>query len=202
MRLSVRAAVLALAASAGMAGCGAGRAFHATPTIEYITPTVATPTLVIPTETQRPTLTPTSTPEFKPAIIAAPTIQVSGQSLEKLTPVETVQAPTGTVQAGSGNGVTSTRAAAYEGQCGWGYSTNVTRWWPVITQYPWDACTVVYIISRESGGLNVYNFEGSGACGVMQLLPCRYPYDGAANIAYGYYHKYLLAGWSPWAVMG
>lgn len=93
------------------------------------------------------------------------------------------------------------QGAAYAGQCGWGYSANVTRWWPVITQYPWDACTVVYIISRESGGLNVYNFEGSGACGVMQLLPCRYPSDGAANIAYGYYHKYLLAGWSPWAVM-
>jgi soluble lytic murein transglycosylase-like protein len=89
---------------------------------------------------------------------------------------------------------------AYAGQCGWGYSTNVTRWWPVIIQYGWDACTALSVIDRESGGLNVYNYQGSGACGVMQLLPCEYPDDGASNIARGY-QKYLAAGgWSPWVV--
>jgi len=85
----------------------------------------------------------------------------------------------------------------YAGQCGGGYFDTVTQWWAVITQYPWDACTVLAIIQRESHGLNVYNYEGSGACGVLQLLPCEYPDDGAANIAAGF-AKWEVAGWSPW----
>lgn len=86
----------------------------------------------------------------------------------------------------------------YNGQCGGGYDGSVTQWWPVVTQYDWDPCTALMVIDTESGGRSVYNTQGSGACGVMQLLPCQYPNDGAANIAAGY-GKYVDAGgWSPW----
>ena len=92
-------------------------------------------------------------------------------------------------------------ANGYDGRCG-PYPDAVARWWGEVTKYDWDPCTALYVIYRESGGQNVYNYEGSGACGVMQLLPCMYPDDGAANIRYGYEHKYVPSGWSPWAVMG
>lgn len=187
-----------LAAVLALGSCGGVRA-QATPTIEYRTPVsqeatsaaTATVTATV-TATATPTVVATATPEAVPVLPepgGAGGATGQGDDGLSLSPVRPVVQPT------AGAGLT------YAGQCG-PYDATVTRWWPVIIQYPWDACSVLYIINRESGGLNVYNYEGSGACGVMQLLPCEYPDDGAMNIAAGY-QKYVAAGgWSPWEVIG
>lgn len=181
------AAVLALASCGGVAAHHQGRRATAAP-IEYRTPPPAPAGSVIPNPPPcdcdgpgPPTETPTATPTPIPIATAAPET-VESQSVAQV----------GTVRPSS---------APYDGRCG-PYPDAVTRWWGEVTKYDWDWCTALYVIFAESGGLNVYNYQGSGACGVMQLLPCMYPDDGAANIEYGYWHKYVPAGWAPWAVMG
>jgi hypothetical protein len=79
------------------------------------------------------------------------------------------------------------------------------RWRPLV-RWTWPANlvdTVVAIIHYESsGGEFKYNMEGSGAYGLMQLLPrpagVTYAYE---QLVYAYKHKYVAAGysWSPWA---
>lgn len=79
------------------------------------------------------------------------------------------------------------------------------RWRPLV-KWTWPANlvnTVISIIHWESSGQEfVYNHGGSGAYGLMQLLPrpagVTYAYD---QLVYAYWHKYVAAGysWSPWA---
>lgn len=139
-----------------------------------------------------PEPTAVETPTTAPTTVAAP-----GASP---TPATTAPAPV-EAEAQTAAPVHPVMAtSAYQGQCPGYFSPDVTRWWPLIIQYGWDPCTALWVIDRESGGLNVYNYEGSGACGVMQLLPCEYPEDAAMNIARGY-QKYVEAGgWRPWVV--
>lgn len=79
------------------------------------------------------------------------------------------------------------------------------RWRPLV-KWTWPAAlvnTVISVIRYESSGQEfVYNHGGSGAYGLMQLLPrppgVTYAYD---QLVYAYWHKYVPAGysWSPWA---
>ena len=184
-----RAAWCVLAAILALASCGHSRAAP-TPTIEYRTPPpqhVGDRVAEIPNPPPcdcdgpgLPTETPTATPTPIPIATPAPET-VAAQSVAQV-------------------GTVSPTSAQYDGRCG-PYPDAVTRWWGEVTRYDWDWCTALWVIYRESGGQNVYNYEGSGACGVMQLLPCMFPDDGVANIEYGYWHKYVPSGWAPWAVM-
>jgi len=83
------------------------------------------------------------------------------------------------------------------------------RWRPLV-RLTWPAeCvdTVVQIIRFESGGREyVYNEAGSGAFGLVQLLPKPARVWGAkSQLVYAYHHKYIAdrraggSGWRPWA---
>ena len=59
----------------------------------------------------------------------------------------------------------------------------------LLSQYPWSVDEALYVISKESNfDPNVWNFEGSGACGLFQLLPCTC-IDIECNIQQAY-HKW------------
>lgn len=125
-----------------------------------------------------------------------------------LTPIPIVTPAPETVASESVAQVgTAWPSSQYAGQCG-DYPETVTRWWGEVTRYPWDACTVLMIINRESTGQPaVSNYEGSGAAGLMQVMPSTWaeagcggsPFDGVANIACGW-RLYTIDGWRPWAV--
>jgi hypothetical protein len=83
------------------------------------------------------------------------------------------------------------------------------RWRPLV-RWTWPAAlvdTVVQIMRYESGGREfVWNHGGSGAFGLVQLLPKPAKVWGAlSQLVYAYYHKYLSSlrrygnGWLPWA---
>jgi hypothetical protein len=193
--------VILAALTVAAIACGEGaqsQAAQASPTIEFMTPapsvaaTIATSTATRPA-TPVPTAPAPASPSPTPTV-AVPTPTVAGPP----TPVATVPPPpTAAVEAQSAGDIHPVGGAGYQGQCG-AYSASVTQWWPVVTQYDWDPCTALEVIETESGGANVYNTQGSGACGVMQLLPCQYPNNGAANIAAGYAKYAAAGGWSPW----
>ena len=83
---------------------------------------------------------------------------------------------------------------------------NAWEKWRPLVKWTWPAHLVnivVNIIHYESSGAEfVYNHGGSGAYGLMQLLPrpagVTYAYD---QLVYAYWHKYVAAGYSfsPWA---
>ena len=82
------------------------------------------------------------------------------------------------------------------------------RWRPLV-RWVWPSSlvnTVICIIRAESSGSEFrYNTGGSGAYGLMQLLPrpsgVTYAYE---QLVYAYWHKYVAAGYSfsPWASSG
>lgn len=188
-------------------GACADAAPSPTPTIEYRTPvptsaflrpaypsvvmTLTPPTATEVAETPTPfSLPPTEAPPtpqvFKPAITVPTAFQVSGQSLEKPTPLETVQAPAQTVQADSGNDLSSTLEAA--------------GWPPYL--WPWAES----IVWRESrGDPSAYN--PSGASGLFQIMPQTWAETGctgdpfaALDNALCAWQLYQAAGVSPWGL--
>ena len=84
----------------------------------------------------------------------------------------------------------------------------VGRWVWLAREVGWPWSTIdnlMHIIARESSGCaTVPNSQGSGATGLLQLMPMHWegkfnPKDPRKNLSYG--HKlYLEAGWSPWAL--
>lgn len=91
-----------------------------------------------------------------------------------------------------------------EPQQSWNCTGNwqVDRWGPLVASvFPeWAVCDALFVISVESeGNPNVYNFTGSGACGLFQLLPCEST-DPYLNTL-GAYRKWLDGGqdfWKHW----
>lgn len=88
------------------------------------------------------------------------------------------------------------------------YGSSVGRWTRLArrTGWPWPQFpTLMYVIERESGGNpSVFNYQGSGAAGLLQLAPCHYsgrfdPTDPRANLSYGL-KLFRGSGWSPWAL--
>jgi hypothetical protein len=65
--------------------------------------------------------------------------------------------------------------------------------------------TLFYVIDRESGGdPDVYNYQGSGCAGLLQLAPVHYlgrfdPTIPRANLAYGF-KLWRGSGWAPWSL--
>lgn len=79
---------------------------------------------------------------------------------------------------------------------------QVDRWGPLVASvFPeWAVCEALFIIQHESNGdPNVWNFQGSGACGLFQLLPCEST-DPYLNTL-GAHRKWLDGGqdfWKHW----
>ena len=93
-------------------------------------------------------------------------------------------------------------AGSLSAQCGRNYPPDVEKWASVAAQYSWNICEWANIVDCESDGMEwIMNAAGSGACGVMQHLPCQYLGDGAGSIALGF-EKYSSRGWQPWTVGG
>jgi hypothetical protein len=63
----------------------------------------------------------------------------------------------------------------------------------------------MYVIDRESGGNpSVFNYEGSGCAGLLQLAPCHYsgrfdPTNAKRNLSYGL-RLWRGSGWAPWSL--
>ena len=78
------------------------------------------------------------------------------------------------------------------------------RWTPLL-RYTWPhylVPTAVQVIRYESGGAPYrYNSAGSGAFGLMQLLPRPAGvWSPLSQLRYAYWRKYVPAGgWSPWS---
>lgn len=94
-------------------------------------------------------------------------------------------------------------AQTYEGieECGQSFPASVAQWWDTVRQYAWNACSALRIILCESRGDAYAVNASSGACGVMQHLPCQYPGDGPGSISLGF-AKYATRGFQPWNVGG
>lgn len=91
---------------------------------------------------------------------------------------------------------------------------KVGRWVRLARKAGWEwgnIDTLMHVVARESSGsASVENGEGSGATGLLQLMPGWYagdyydfpdfdPHDPYLNLYYG--HKgWLVSGWSPWAL--
>jgi len=80
------------------------------------------------------------------------------------------------------------------GSCG---ERNVEEWRWLVAPYAWDATEALGVIRHESrGDPCVYNFEGSGACGLFQHLPCACTdLQCQVNLAWA---KYVDGGYSFW----
>lgn len=82
------------------------------------------------------------------------------------------------------------------------WNPDVERWrWLVAAYFPyWAVDEALDVIQHESrGDPNAWNFEGSGACGLFQTLPCA-GLDPEANVAAAYI-KWLDGGkdfWRHW----
>jgi soluble lytic murein transglycosylase-like protein len=91
---------------------------------------------------------------------------------------------------------------------------KVGRWVSLARKagWPWSAMdTLMHVIARESSGYpGVPNSEGSGAAGLLQLMPGWYngsyydfpdfnPYDAYLNLYYGR-KGWEESGWTPWAI--
>ena len=86
------------------------------------------------------------------------------------------------------------------------FGTSVGRWTRLSRRvgWPWSQLdTLMFVIDRESNGdPNVANYQGSGATGLLQLMPIHWagkfdPRDPRKNLAYGY-KLYRSSGWTPW----
>ena len=74
-------------------------------------------------------------------------------------------------------------------------TANVERWASAVASTgSWPVGAMLGIMCDESGGdPGIYNSQGSGACGLLQLLPCPPGgTDGYTNLRYGY-EKYQSA---------
>lgn len=92
--------------------------------------------------------------------------------------------------------------SAAAGACGpFRHGDAVARWYTLVASYSdWDVCTGLHIIDLESGGdPNIWNSQGSGACGLWQTLPCDRGTDPVANTELAHL-KWLARGWHPWSV--
>lgn len=79
------------------------------------------------------------------------------------------------------------------------WNPDVERWRPLVASiFPgWAVSEALEVIHAESrGDPDVYNFQGSGACGLFQLLPCETT-DPEGNVR-GAYRKWLDGGQSFW----
>lgn len=88
------------------------------------------------------------------------------------------------------------------------YGASVGRWTWLARDVGWpkaEMATLMYVVDRESGGdAGVFNFEGSGCAGLLQLAPCHYsgvfdPKDPRANLACGL-KLWRGSAWAPWAL--
>jgi hypothetical protein len=94
------------------------------------------------------------------------------------------------------------------------YGTSVARWCWLADDVGWTPDTwptLFFVIERESGGSpKALNTQGSGAAGLLQLMPGWYagdyydfpdfdPYNPRLNLKYGY-EGYKVSGWQPWSV--
>lgn len=143
------------------------------------------PVYNFPTATHTPTATATATATLTPTL--TPTVTPTPTPI----PIPTFQAHTASAAS----------VINIEG-CGQLFISQVAQWWDLIIQYDWDPCAALRIINCESKGDPwVYNFTGSGACGLWQHLPCQYPGDAVGSTALAY-QKYASRGWQPWIVGG
>jgi hypothetical protein len=89
---------------------------------------------------------------------------------------------------------TSAPLGGWAGGCG---ERNVEEWRWLVAPYGWDATAALGVIQHESrGNPCVYNFEGSGACGLFQHLPCAC-IDVQCQVALAWV-KYVDGGYSFW----
>jgi hypothetical protein len=88
------------------------------------------------------------------------------------------------------------------------FGSSVGRWVRLSRRVGWSWATMptlMMVVDRESGGdPGVFNYQGSGCAGLLQLAPCHYegrfsPTDPKANLSYGL-KLYRGSGWSPWAL--
>ena len=88
------------------------------------------------------------------------------------------------------------------------YGSGVGRWTRLARRvgWPWPQFpTLMYVINRESGGNPaVYNYQGSGCAGLLQLAPVHYqgrfdPTRPRANLSYGL-KLWRGSGWQPWSL--
>jgi soluble lytic murein transglycosylase-like protein len=94
-----------------------------------------------------------------------------------------------------------------------GGSSNGVRWMPLARFAGWPESTLstlAAIIMRESSGIESnMNHQGSGAAGLLQLMPGWYhgdyynfpdfnPLDPYLNLYYGH-RGWHVSGWGPWA---
>lgn len=196
MRARLGLVALAALLSAGACGPGdldayrEGRPETPTPTAPpmaaahdvfvYAFPATPTPTptaTATPTATPTPEPTPTPTPPPPPPPTAPPAAAAAAPPPGGPGPVSSLD------------------------QCGKSYPSDVVRWSTVAAQYGWNLCEWANIVDCESDGLEWIVNPYSGACGVMQHLPCQALGDGAGSIALGW-AKYSSRGWQPWTVGG
>lgn len=87
------------------------------------------------------------------------------------------------------------------------YRPAVGRWVRLSRRvgWPWSSIDgLMYVIERESkGNPKVYNTQGSGAAGLLQLMPMHYkafdPTNPKRNLAKGL-RSWKSSGWQPWAL--
>lgn len=95
------------------------------------------------------------------------------------------------------------------------YGTGVGRWVWLALDVGWPSSslpTLFYVIDRESGGSpTIMNTQGSGAAGLLQLMPGWYagdyygnmpnfdPLKPRLNLKYGLV-GYRADGWVPWSL--
>jgi soluble lytic murein transglycosylase-like protein len=94
------------------------------------------------------------------------------------------------------------------------YGVNVGRWVWLAGDVGWprgELGTLMFVIERESGGSPLSdNTQGSGAAGLLQLMPGWYagdyydfpdfdPHVPRLNLKYGYL-GWLVDGWIPWSL--
>lgn len=148
-------------------------------------PTIAPTVHQAPTVTLTPSPVATATPTLTPVPPAAP-----------VTREPVPSAARGTVEAAS-------TGSGYEllAHCGRTYPDRVYLWATTAATYGWNLCEWANIVDCESDGDEWVSNPSSGACGVMQHLPCAHLGDGYGSIALGY-AKYQERGWQPWTVGG
>lgn len=143
-------------------------------------PATATPPPLSVTAVPQPPDTPTPIP----TAIPTPTV--------KPTPRPIPPPPSAVVDASGAPGI-------WVEQCGRYYSERVAQWLVVVSDYDWNICTALTLIDCESKGHeDIYNYAGSGACGLWQHLPCQHNGNGRASTALAW-AKYQSRGWQPWA---
>jgi len=135
-------------------------------------------------------------PTINPGLVGTTTPTATATSTltpaPTLTPTPILPTPTPIPPTPTPPPAPAPRAAAQAASYG-GFTYTVEQWRDMVCAYAWPCDEALNVIKHESGGdPNVYNHEGSGACGLFQLLPCEGT-DPATNIA-GAFRKWLDGG--------